>query len=389
MADLRGAPTAAQLSAQDPFALSRRVLHVAQPDNGGVATYLTALADYQAANGWQVHVAAPVVPQRATHHPWRASRNPLAGVPDESRRLSAIVDRVEPDVVVLHSAKAGLVGRWVLRGRVPTVYVPHAWSFLALPQPLARQALRWERIASRWTNLVIAVSEGEAMVAVRSGVNAPMLVVANPVADSWLTIPDISPAQARSRLDLPQRPTVVSVGRMCTQKGQDLLLDAWELLRRADQLPQLVLVGDGPVRDSLQAQADESVIFAGAKPNVQPWLQAADVVAMPSRWEGMALSMLEALATSRSLVTHHVSGSDVVMRARAGAAVAVGDTERFSAALAMRLHRPTLARREGVRGARYVAANHRADASFLAVSAACARAHAFGQPSGQSQRVGA
>lgn len=385
MARSRGIPRAARLSAADPFATSRRVLHVAQPDHGGVAGYLNALAAYQAGHGWDVHVAAPAAPDSADHHPWHASRNPLVGVADESRRLAEIVDRVDPEVVILHSAKAGLIGRWVVRGRVPTIYLPHAWSFLSLPQPLARQALMWERMASRWTNLVVAVSEGEASIGVRAGMTAPMLVVANPVPDAWLDIADVSPAQARERLDLPQRPTVVSVGRLCTQKGQDLLLESWALVRRADDSAQLVLVGEGPAQESLQEAADDSVIFAGAQEHVQPWLQAADVVAMPSRWEGMALSMLEALASARSVVTHHVPGSDVVMHARAGAAITIGDAQRFSSALLMRLQRRSLARREGIRGAAYVAENHRAEACFLAVSAACARAHAFGHPSGRRQ----
>ena len=379
-----GPPRLAELSARDPFALDRRVLHVAQPDHGGVARYVNDLARYQTESGWQVHVAAPLAPKSVEHHPWRASRNPLVGVGGESRRLARIVDRVRPDVVLLHSAKAGLVGRLVLRGRLPTVYLPHAWSFLAVPHLLAPQARSWERLASRWTNLVIAVSEGEARTGVRAGVAAPMLVVANPVPEPWLDTPDVSPSQSRARLGLPPRPTVVSVGRLCDQKGQDLLLEAWQLVRRADDRAQLVLVGDGPTQEELAASADESVIFAGARPDVQPWLKAADVVAMPSRWEGMALSMLEALASSRSVVTHHVPGSDVVIRARAGAVVSVDDPQRLAAALLTRLHRPALARREGARGAGYVAANHRPAASFQAVSAACARAHAFGYPSGHT-----
>lgn len=379
------APTsspAAQLGEWDPFALHRRVLHVAQPGEGGVAGFVDAVSAFQAEHGWDVHVAGPHPDGSSptNRHEWDAVRNPVAGIAGESQRLDAIVAEVDPDVVVLHSAKAGLVGRMLLRGRLPTIYVPHAWSFLALPRPLVQNAVIWEKAASRWTSLVIAVSEGEALQGVRSGITAPIVVVANPAPTQWQHEQQVTPRHAREQLGLSERPTVVSVGRLSRQKGQDLLLAAWPQVLRTVAAAQLVLVGDGPERHDLQATADEAVVFAGAQQHVRPWLQAADVVALPSRWEGMALSMLEALASARCVVTHHVAGSDVVIRARAGAVVAVGDQQRFAHAVALRLQRPELAKVEGDRGARYVAAHHAAEGCYRSFSAACARAHAFGSP---------
>lgn len=394
MSGLTSAAASAAVAAADPFAFNRTILHVAQPGSGGVAGFVNEVSAFQASHGWNVHVAGPqydgdapakdvaksAASSPVTSHLWDAVRNPMSGLVHESQQLEAIIDEVNPDVVVLHSAKAGLVGRTLLRGRIPTIYVPHAWSFLALPRPLAQNAVMWERAASRWTSLVVAVSEGEALLGVRSGVTAPMVIISNPAPTAWLDAPVTAPQQARRELGLPQWPTVVSVGRFGRQKGQDYLLAAWPWVRDVLGAAQLVLVGDGPEREQLEAAADGSIIFPGAQEQVRPWLQAADVVAMPSRWEGMALSMLEALASARSIVTHHVAGSDVVMRARAGAVVAVGDTRRFAEALVLRLQRPELAREEGIRGARYVAEHHSADQCFREFSVACLRAHAFGAP---------
>lgn len=398
MSESAMAPTPT-LTAMDPFAVRRTVLHVMQPIDGGVAGYVQGLASYQANRGWDVHVAAPDVaapdgaapassmpagesPDGVRWHRWPSRRNPMAGISNETRRLAAIVARVEPDTVVLHSAKAGLIGRLVLRGRIPTVYVPHAWSFLALQGPLARNALTWERAASRWTSAVVAVSPGEARLGVEAGITAPMVVVPNPVPAEFLDAPRSRPRRARRALGLPDKPTVVTVGRLCPQKGQDLLLDVWREVRQHVNA-RLVLVGDGPSRDALGEAADTSVTFVGSQHDVRPWLHAADLVAIPSRWEGMALSMLEALASGRSVVTHHVAGSDVVVRARAGASVAVGDTERFATALITRLHRRELARREGIRGAQYATAHHRDTDCYSAVSAVCLRAEVFGHPAAQ------
>ena len=62
---------------------------------------------------------------------------------------------------MLHSAKAGLAGRLALRGRRRTVYVPHAWSFEAVQGAVGRASTVWEAAASRWTDMVVCVSEDE------------------------------------------------------------------------------------------------------------------------------------------------------------------------------------------------------------------------------------
>ncbi|QXE39300.1 glycosyltransferase family 4 protein [Streptomyces sp. GMY02] len=121
-------------------------------------------------------------------------------------------------------------------------------------------------------------------------------------------------AAARASLPLlatlePTTPLVVCVGRLCRQKGQDILLRAWRPVVR--QMPQarLVLVGDGPDADVLRAIAPPSVLFAGAVADTAPWYRAADLVVLPSRWEGMAVAPLEAMASGRPVVLSDVDGA--------------------------------------------------------------------------------
>nr|BFE86789.1 hypothetical protein GCM10020093_093900 [Planobispora longispora] len=115
------------------------VLHLAQPVEGGVAVYVAAVAADQTRRGWDVAVACPgrgrlpaeLAALGVRWLEWEAERSPGRGLPDEARRLRRLVGRFRPDAVHLHSSKAGLVGRAVIRGAVPTLFQPHGWSWLA------------------------------------------------------------------------------------------------------------------------------------------------------------------------------------------------------------------------------------------------------------------
>lgn len=329
-----------------------RVLHVAQPTEAGVANVLLALVRDQVARGWQVHVACPDGPgslsgraqaEGAETYPWSATRSPGPSVPAECRSLSQILARAEPDVVVLHASKAGLAGRLCIRGRIPTVFMPHSWSFEAVRGVVGLVSQRWEVLAARWTTLDVLVSEEERHVGRRARCLAPRAVVIPNGVDvaRWSRADRVS---ARAQLGLSHDPLVVLVGRLARQKGQDVALLAWPQVREAHPSAQLVIVGDGPDRDKLQAEmVDGARLQPGG--DVHPWFAAADLVIMPSRWEGMPLVLLEAMACGRSVVASDVAGVRQVL-GESEAIVPVEDPVALAAQISARLDDVGLRRAE-------------------------------------------
>lgn len=304
------------------------VLHLAQPVEGGVARVVTDLARAQVRAGARVVVGCPrggalereatAAGARAVH--WPAVREPGVRVPAETYAVRQLVRAVRPDLVHAHSAKAGLAARLALRGTVPTLYQPHAWSFEAATGRTARLARSWERYAARWADRVLCVSEAERDTGAAAGVAARWSVVPNGVdldrfapAPAHLCCPDRRTA-ARARLVALRGiraadPLVVCVGRLCEQKGQGALLAAWSHVAARVPEARLVLVGDGPDREELRRAAPHSVVFAGASDRVADWYAAADLLVLPSRWEGMALTPLEAMACGCPVVVTDVDGS--------------------------------------------------------------------------------
>ncbi|KIF05101.1 glycosyl transferase family 1, partial [Streptomyces sp. RSD-27] len=92
-----------------------------------------------------------------------------------------LIRRVRPDLLHAHSAKAGLAGRMAVRGSLPTVFQPHAWSFDAVGGTTAALALRWERAGARWAHRVLCVSEAERRAGEAEGVTARWAVIRNGV----------------------------------------------------------------------------------------------------------------------------------------------------------------------------------------------------------------
>jgi glycosyltransferase involved in cell wall biosynthesis len=329
-----------------------RVLHVSQPVEAGVANVAAALMGDQRERGYDVHLACPPGPSltdRARElgvatHAWPSRRSPGLSLPKETYRLWRVIERVDPDVVVLHSAKAGLAGRLAKRGRHRTVYAPHAWSFEAARGPLASLSTWWEVLAGRRTDLVVCVSEDERRRGRAAGVACSIEVVPNGV-DVESRVPHPT-GPARRNLGLTDQPTVVCVGRLARQKGQDLLLQAWPAVLASVPDARLVLVGDGPDRSALQAAAPPGVLFVGARTDVDDFLAAADVVALPSRWEGNPLVSLEAMAAGRPVVASGVDGVRAAI-GDTGIVVEPGDVPGMARAIAGLLADPAAAQSAG------------------------------------------
>lgn len=127
--------------------------------------------------------------------------------------------------------------------------------------------------------------------------------------------------QAAQTTDPPQKDglTLVCVGRMTSEKGQRDLITALEILQTQwtnDQRLNLWLIGDGPLRSQLEAQAsvlsnqtNVSVEFLGAHQNPMPFIASADALVLPSIFEGMPNVVLEAMALGTPVIATRAGGT--------------------------------------------------------------------------------
>jgi glycosyltransferase involved in cell wall biosynthesis len=174
------------------------------------------------------------------------------------------------------------------------------------------------------------------------------------------------PAARRLRDDLgilPFRPLWVCAARLEPQKGHAVLLDALALLKERGLDFVVVLAGEGAEREALEARVAKTglegrVRFVGLVESLGPLLAAADACVLPSWWEGLPHSLLEALARARPGVATRVGGvPDVIEDGVGGRLVPAGDAQALAAVLEDFHRKPDAARRLGRAGAARVRAD--------------------------------
>ncbi|MGH3455052.1 MAG: glycosyltransferase [Nocardioidaceae bacterium] len=354
-----------------------RILHVSEVHWGGVVTLLDHFVAEQVRSGHEVAVLAPPgmrsfpgVDQRT----WRIERRRPWSVATALLDLRRAVKEFRPDVVHLHSFVAGLIGRLPLRSTLVAgvdfgsgvVYQPHAWSFDLFTRRRVGDAVRrWESwAAAHGTDVLVANCEDEIAEGRSIGIRIPARALGVAVdVDSFRPVDPAEREVYRAPLGIDAKRVLLCLGRLVRQKGQDLLLPAWERARPADTA--LVLLGPGdtsPLEELAPTQWGETVLAVGEHDDVRPWLWASDALVLPSRYETVALVVAEAMSCGRPVVATAVNGArETILDGPlppAGAVVELSDMDGLVEEAARRLDDAELWSAEAAAGRR------RAEAMF-------------------------
>ena len=213
---------------------------------------------------------------------------------------------------------------------------------------------------------VVAVSDFIRGQAVHHGVPSERVTtVRNPV--SPFPAPAAGTREAvRGELGVPVDSQLIGIiARLDALKGQGDAIAAFARIAAAHPASRLIIVGEGPARQALRAQAAdtdlrERVLFAGRRTDVARVLAALDVFIHPSRYEPFGLAVAEASASGLPVVAYAEGGiSEIVVDGETGLLAPAGDTGALAASLAALLSEPVTARRMGAAGRARIEANFR------------------------------
>ncbi len=273
------------------------------------------------------------------------------------RELQQYFERHPFDIIHTHSSKAGMLGRlaaWRAGNPAVRVHSPHAFAFvMRVPRMRRLLYLALERLAGRLTDMLVCTCESELKVAVRSRIVPPgRVAVVRIGVDLREFHPEADVREMRAALELPNRHRVVgTVGALVEQKGHEFLVEAAPLV--LEQMPHttFLLIGDGPLREPLEARATELGIgrrmrFLGHRDDVGRVLPALDLFVLPSLWEGLPYALIEAMAVGVPVVGSDIAGiADVIRSRETGWLAPVGSVEGLADAIVLALSREGMSAR--------------------------------------------
>ena len=311
-----------------------KLLHIVGNSSfGGAAKIILRLAEMAKAEGWEVDILTtdPVFQEAAIREGIGSIgldviRREIRPVWDLGGlfRLRSFLRREHYSVVHTHTSKGGFVGRLAARlaGVPVVVHTVHGFAFHEhSPIPVGVFYSMLERVASRWCDRVVSVSEFHRQWAQELGICGPdkILAIPNGIARQNLTA-STSPAEIRQNLGVERQDLVIlSMGRLAPDKGLEHLIEAASVLRRRGQRFRIVLAGDGPLREQLERLArdldvSDHVTFLGYREDIPDLLAACDLVVLPSLREGLSIALLEAMAAGKPIVATNIGSNSSVAR---------------------------------------------------------------------------
>ena len=235
------------------------------------------------------------------------------------------------DLLCCHGYKADLLGRPTARQLgIPVISVSRGWTGASWRVRLYE---RMDRFSLRWMDRIVCVSEGQAEKVRRAGTPDRLVrVIRNAIFTDRFGDPD-EPGRAflQSFFPKPRSHLIGAAGRLSPEKGYCHLVDAAALVVRAHPEAGFLLVGDGPLHDSLARQIaklslQDNFVLAGFSADLDRWLPNFDAFVLPSYTEGLPNVVLEAFAARVPVVATAVGGTpEVIEDGQNGYLVPAGD----------------------------------------------------------------
>jgi glycosyltransferase involved in cell wall biosynthesis len=331
-----------------------RLLHIVGDSRfGGAATIILGLSHVAQAHGWQVDVLTtdPVFQHAVRQHGLGlvnldVIRREIRPVWDLGGlvRLSRFLEREPYQIVHTHTSKAGFVGRLAARlaGVPAIVHTIHGFAFHEdSPVHIRRFYSTLERLASRWCDRIVSVSEFHRAWAIELGMCQPgqILAIPNGIAEVGRNR-EVGLAELRREIGAAQGDLVIlSMARLAADKGLEYLIEAASILPQTERRVQIVIAGDGPQRERLEQLVHhlgvtQRVRFLGFREDVGDLLAASDLVVLPSLREGLSIALLEAMAAGKPIIASSIgSQREVASHAEMALLVRPADARALSDAI--------------------------------------------------------
>jgi glycosyltransferase involved in cell wall biosynthesis len=263
-------------------------------------------------------------------------------------QVRRVVDEVRPDIIQTHAVKSHfLIKLTGSQGNRRWIAFHHGYTRTSTRTRLYNLLDRWSlRSASR----VVTVCRPFLTELARAGVRPEQIFIQHNAVQEFIPPKDERVSQLRAELEANGAQIVLSVGRLSREKGQTILIEAANILRRKNGGGRIcfVLAGEGPDQKMLQhlvrkKNLEQDFRFLGHVRDLAPYYCVADAIVLPSHSEGSPNVLLEAMAAGRPIIATAVGGvPEIVTNGKEAITIEKRNAPLLAEAIEGLLHNPQL-----------------------------------------------
>lgn len=296
----------------------KKIMHIVESFGGGVFSYICDLSN-KLSDEFEIYIAYSLRDQTPENFQSYFNKNiKFIEVKNFGRAINMIKDfkslfeikkivkSIKPDLIHLHSSKAGVIGRMAFgRSDIPTFYTPHGYSFLMKNQNLLKRFIyksieKFCSMISKTTTISCSIGEYK---------ESQKLCRRVKYVNNGIDIEKLESMLSGLKKNENKKITAVTLGRICFQKNPELFNKVALAMPDVD----FIWIGDGEMKNVLNS------------PNIKitGWLERekaleyaynGDIFILTSLWEGLPISLLEAMYMKKTCIVSEVIGNRDVIK---------------------------------------------------------------------------
>lgn len=231
-------------------------------------------------------------------------------------KIRKIIKKYNPDVVYLHSSKAGAIGRIANLGfKNISLYNPHGWAFNMNCNSIKKKIYLYiEKLLAPLCTFIIAISDFEKECAIENRVCKvdKIKVIYNGIDIDEYEEKKKKFTLTREDLGIPKDAYIIgTVGRLTEQKAPDTFIEAAKKIKNKYSNTFFIMVGDGELKDKVKelikgSNLENSVLITGWVDEPMEYIELFDQAMLLSRWEGFGLVLPEYMLARKPIIATEV-----------------------------------------------------------------------------------
>ena len=346
------------------------VIHSTEKISGGEKVSLEIIQGLK--NQYEFVLFVPQKPDKDLRNSYFKNLNvicpPDKGLFSRIRILRKILIRKNFEIIHAHGTRAAFLARLAiigLKNRPKIVYTLHGFHLIRRPFLFRWFFLSLEKILNRWTDILVCVSEADKNLVLKYKTNTSekIKIIKNKIDIEKFQATKELEEKTKKELGLEDNFVLCTIGRLHLQKDFSTVLRALNLIEFKMRNPKLLIVGDGPLRDSLERETkglgiEKYVNFLGFREDIPILINLSDIIILSTKWEGLPLTPLEAGASRKPIIASNIEGvKETIIDDKTGFLFNPGSAEDLAEKILTLYNQEELRKKTGENAFRFVSEN--------------------------------